>query len=171
MISKLYDLVVKRVFCHQTTKKNAFLLCSQFQRFNFGCLLLNLLIYYIPKTKTIFNFVYPLWTQSPNMISGSQIYSTLVFFLEFQSMLLSESHFWKSDSLAHCCRTQIFHDAKIFWRKPKMSLRSYKARSSQSCTFGKIHQCWKTEVCYDRASFSKADIIKSPFFFKKYYYY
>ena len=46
--------------CQQTTT-NAVFWWSQFQKINFGCLLLELLID-LPKTKTLFIFVYPLWT-------------------------------------------------------------------------------------------------------------
>ena len=51
--------------------------CNRFHKFNFGCLLLKLLTY-LPTNETVFNFVYPLGTQSSIIISETQIYSTLI---------------------------------------------------------------------------------------------
>ena len=56
--------------------KNAIFRCSRFQKFNFDCLLHNLLNG-SPKTENIFIFVCPLWTKSSIRISGTQIYVTL----------------------------------------------------------------------------------------------
>ena len=47
--------------CGNKRHKKAIFGCSQFQKFNFDCLLLNLLIC-TPKNENIFNFVCPLWT-------------------------------------------------------------------------------------------------------------
>ena len=56
--------------CVQKRHKNAIFECSQFQKFNFDCLLLKLLIC-SPKTEEVFKFMYPLLTQSYLMISGT----------------------------------------------------------------------------------------------------
>ena len=56
--------------CVQKRHKNAIFGCSWFQKFNFDCLLLKLLIC-SPKTESIFKFVCPLLTQSSNLISGT----------------------------------------------------------------------------------------------------
>ena len=57
---------------------------GQFQKFNFDCLLLKLLIC-SPKTENILKFVCPLWIQSSIMISGTQIYSTFFLALSHKS--------------------------------------------------------------------------------------
>ena len=41
--------------------KNAIFGCSQYQKFNFSCLLFKILFYF-PKTEIILKLVYPLWT-------------------------------------------------------------------------------------------------------------
>ena len=61
--------------CVQKRHKNAIFGCSRFQKFNFDCLLLKLLIY-SQTTEHIFKFVCPLLTQSSIMISGIKGYST-----------------------------------------------------------------------------------------------
>ena len=63
-------------FCRQVAvrvqkrHKNAIFECSWFQKFNFDCLLLKLLIY-SQTTEHIFKFVCPLLTQSSIIISGT----------------------------------------------------------------------------------------------------
>ena len=54
--------------------KNAIFGCTWFQKFNFPCLLIKLLI----KTENIFSFVCPLQSQSPVMISGTQLFFTIL---------------------------------------------------------------------------------------------
>ena len=66
--------------CVQKRHKNAIFACSWFQKFNFDCLLLRLLIS-SPTTENILKFVCPLLTQSSIMISGTKGYLTL--FLAF----------------------------------------------------------------------------------------
>ena len=56
--------------CGQKRQKNAIFGCSWFQKFNFNCLLLKLLIF-APTTENIFKFVCPLLTQSSIMILGT----------------------------------------------------------------------------------------------------
>ena len=62
--------------CVKKLQKNANFGFSLFQKFNFDCLLLKLLIC-SSRTKNILSFVCPLRTRSSGMISGTQIYSTL----------------------------------------------------------------------------------------------
>ena len=62
--------------CVNKRHKNANFGFSRFQKFNFDCLLLKLLIC-SSRTENIFSFVCPLRTRSSGMISGTQIYSTL----------------------------------------------------------------------------------------------
>ena len=54
----------------QKWHKNAIFGCSLFQKFNFDCLLLKLLIY-LPTTEKLFKYVCPLLTQSSIMIPGT----------------------------------------------------------------------------------------------------
>ena len=56
--------------CVQKRHQNAIFGCSWFQKFNFDCLLLKLLIY-SQTTENIFKFVCPLLIQSSIMISGN----------------------------------------------------------------------------------------------------
>ena len=56
--------------CVQKRHKNAIFGCSCFQKFNFDCLLLKLLIY-SQTTENIFKFVCPLLTQSSIITSGT----------------------------------------------------------------------------------------------------
>ena len=62
--------------------------------------------------------------------------------------------FQKSDFLGNCSFTQLFHDVEKLSRKPKIFVKVIQrfwwaeyfkksTRSSQSCNFGKIFQCWK----------------------------
>ena len=76
--------------CVQKRHKNTIFGCSWFQKFNFDCLLLKLLIF-LTKTENIYKFVCPLWTQSSIMISGTQIYSTLFLALSHKSWQMTES--------------------------------------------------------------------------------
>ena len=62
--------------CVQKRHKNAFFGCSRFQKFNFDCLLLKLLIC-SRTTENIFTFECPLLTQSSIIISGTYMTSTL----------------------------------------------------------------------------------------------
>ena len=62
--------------CVQKRHKDAIFGCSWFQKFNFDCLLLKLLIC-SPTTENILKFVCPLLTQSYIIISGTEGYSTL----------------------------------------------------------------------------------------------
>ena len=62
--------------CVQKRHKSAIFGCSWFQKFNFDCLLLKLLIC-LSTTENIFKFVCPLLTQSFIMILGTQVYFTL----------------------------------------------------------------------------------------------
>ena len=62
--------------CVQKRHKNAIFECGCFQKFNFDCLLLKLLIY-SQTTKNIFKFVCPLLTQLSIIISGTWVFSTL----------------------------------------------------------------------------------------------
>ena len=56
--------------CVHKRHKNAIFGCSRLQKFNFDCLLINLLIC-SPTTENIFKFVCPLLTQPSMMISGT----------------------------------------------------------------------------------------------------
>ena len=56
--------------CVQKRQKNAIFRCSWFQKFNFDCWLLKLLIC-SPTTENIIKFVFRLLTQSSIMISGT----------------------------------------------------------------------------------------------------
>ena len=62
--------------CVRKWHKNAISGCSQIPKFNFECLLHNLMISLI-KTYNIFKFVCPLCTNSSIMIVDNQIYFTL----------------------------------------------------------------------------------------------
>ena len=81
---KIYWFGHQVAFCVQKQHKNAIFGCSCFQKFNFDCLLLKLLIC-SPKTENIFKFVFPLLTQSSIMISGTEGYSTLFSALSHKS--------------------------------------------------------------------------------------
>ena len=70
--------------CFQKRHKNAISWCSRFQKFNFECLLLKLLIC-SPSTENILTFVCPLLTQSSIMISVTKGYSTLILALSHKS--------------------------------------------------------------------------------------
>ena len=70
--------------CVNKRHKNANFGFSRFQKFNFDCLLLKLLIC-LSITENIFSFVCPLWNPSSGMISGTQIYSTLFLALSHKS--------------------------------------------------------------------------------------
>ena len=70
--------------CVQKRHKNAIFGCSWFQKFNFDCLLLKLLIC-SPTTENIFKFVCPLLTQSSIIISGTEGYSSLFLALSHKS--------------------------------------------------------------------------------------
>ena len=70
--------------CVQKRHKSAIFVCSWFQKFNFDCLLLKLLIC-SPTTENIVKFVCPLLTQSSMMISGTEGYSTLFLALSHKS--------------------------------------------------------------------------------------
>ena len=84
---------------YQQTTTNAVFWCSQFQKINFGCLLLELLID-LPKTKTLFIFVYPLWTHFccfPTKKKGEHINwcwkSYIIFYLDFYILTILPN-FW-----------------------------------------------------------------------------
>ena len=71
-----FDTQTKQCWLVNKWHRYAIFGCSWIQKFNFGCLLLKLLSF-LPKTETTSNMVYILWTQSPIMISGPQIYSNI----------------------------------------------------------------------------------------------
>ena len=72
---KKNNLVVRWLFVSTKSITMQFLGVADFKGLILAVYRLSLI--YLPKTETIFNFVYPLWTQSSIMISGTQIYSTL----------------------------------------------------------------------------------------------
>ena len=141
--------------CVKKRHKNAFFGCSWFQKFN----LLHKLLICSAKTENIFKFVCPLWTKSSIMISGIKKIFYPLFGLKSQIMTLSQK-LWKNYFLGHCSFMQLFHDVEKFRRKPKSLVKVKQrfwyaqhvcfilifkcTRSSQSCKFGKILQCWKT---------------------------
>ena len=70
--------------CITKRHTNAMFRCSWFQKFNFDCLLIKLLICSL-KTEIISSFVCPLQTQSLDMISRTQIYFTFFLALSHKS--------------------------------------------------------------------------------------
>ena len=102
-------------------KKKIIFGCSPFQKFNFDCLLLLLLIC-SPNTENIFKLACPLWTQSSIMVSGTQIYFTL--FLASSTKLRHQVKFVKKKYfLDHCLFTYLFHDVDKLRRKPKIGVK------------------------------------------------
>ena len=126
--------------CVQKRHNSAIFGCSWFQKFNFDCLLLKLLIC-SPTTENIFKFVCPLLTQSFIMILGTQVYFTLFFGYKSQIMTLSQK-FQKSDFLGHCS-FKPFHDVEKLRRKPKIFvkvIRRFWYVQHVGLIFEKIHQ-------------------------------
>ena len=110
--------------CVKKRHKNSIFGCSPFQKFNFVCLLLTSMIF-PPKTVSIFNFVWPLWTWSFIRIWGTQIYFPM-FWPKVTNHKV-KSKFLKKWFLRSLRSYPIFHDVEKLRKTLKYSQRSYVA--------------------------------------------
>ena len=111
------------------------------------------------------------------MISGTQIYFTLLFASSYKSWRCIFS-FWKSDFLGYCSFTQLFYHLDKFRRKPKIFVKAiqrfchvqhvgliskknqpYAAKVSTLVKFTHFSTLLNTYV-YPHVSFSALDIVK-----------
>ena len=96
-----------------------------FQKFNFDCFLLKLLIC-SPKTENIFKFVCVSLIDSVIYHDFRDLFNFHHFFgLESQIMTLSQT-IWKSDFWGHCSFTQLFHVVGKLRQKPKIFMKVIK---------------------------------------------